>query len=232
MDFGAAFHFISDGFFGHLSYLLLIVSMMMRRMMMLRLFVLASAIAGIIFDFFFLSNYVGVFWQALLVAVNLFQIVMLWLRDHRARFRDEEQALINRFIHGGTPGSRRMLLDFGHWADLDPGEVLTVEGARPRHLTYLAAGEVAIRHGARDIAHMGAGHFIGEMSLMGEGKASADVVVSQPARVWQIERGKLDRMKVNQPHLFALIEGAISLGLREKLIDGNRRKTGQGVTAG
>lgn len=38
--------FLADGYVGHLSYLLLVISMMMRRMLLLRLFVIASALSA------------------------------------------------------------------------------------------------------------------------------------------------------------------------------------------
>ena len=54
--------FITEGWMGHLSYLLLVFSMLMRRMLWLRLFVTASAVAGVLFDGLWLQNWVGVFW--------------------------------------------------------------------------------------------------------------------------------------------------------------------------
>ncbi|MEC7763282.1 MAG: cyclic nucleotide-binding domain-containing protein [Pseudomonadota bacterium] len=215
--------FLTDGFFGHLSYVLLIVSSLMRRMFLLRLFVMGSAIAGIIFDYFMIGNVVGAFWQALLVAVNVVQIVLLWSRDHRAKFSDEEKRMIETWLTGGTPGTKRLLLDMGRWETLAPGEVLTEEGVRPRFLTHLVSGAAVVTSKGAAVAQVSPDHFIGEMSLMGDGLASADVSVAETSRVWQIERNKLDRMKVNQPELYGLIEAGTALNLRAKVIHGNRR---------
>lgn len=222
--------FLTDGFFGHLSYILLIVSSLMRRMFWLRLFVMGSAIAGIIFDWFMIGNVVGAFWQALLVLVNVVQIVLLWTRDHRAKFSDEEKHMIETWLTGGTPGARRLLLDMGRWETLAPGEVLTEEGVRPRFLTYIVSGAAVVTSDGSEVARVAPDHFIGEMSLMGDGLASANVSISGTARVWQIERNKLDRMKVNQPHLYGLIEAGTALNLRAKVIHGNQR-TKQSSTA-
>lgn len=217
-------HFLTDGFFGHLSYVLLIVSSLMRRMFWLRLFVLGSAVAGIIYDGIIIGNTVGAFWQVLLVIVNVVQLVRLWLRDHRARFTAEEQGMIDSWLQGGTPGAKRLLLDLGRWETLEPGAVLTEEGKRPRFLSFLTSGTARVTADAEEVLTVTPGHFIGEMSLMGDGLASATVSVAETARVWQIERVKLDRMKMNQPELYGLIEAGTALNLRNKVIRGNRDK--------
>lgn len=192
---------------------------------------MGSALAGIVFDYVMIGNVVGAFWQALLFVVNVVQIVLLWSRDRRARFSDEEKALIAGWFQTGTPGNRRLLLDMGRWEWLEPGEVLTEEGKRPRFLTYLAEGSAELHASKTKVAHIEPGHFIGEMSLMGDGLASADVATEARSRVWQIERNKLDRMKENQPELYALIEAGIALNLRQKVIRSNESAISRGGSA-
>lgn len=217
-----AIAFVTEGFFGHLSYLLLIISSLMRRMFWLRIFIMGSAVAGIIFDGLVIGNLVGAFWQVLLLAVNVVQLTLLWMRDHRAKFSDEEQALIDRWFKGGNPGARRLLLDLGRWESLEPGDALTKEGKRPQFLTYLSEGQASVTHGGAEVAQVAPAHFIGEMSMMGDGLASADVVTAAPSRVWRIEREKLDHLKDSNPALYGMVEAAIALNLREKVLHGNR----------
>jgi len=126
-------------------------------------------------------------------------------------------------MKSGSAGTHRLLLDLGRWEDLAPGTVLTEEGRQPAWLAYLAAGNATIAVADRQLAELGPGHFIGEMSLMGDGLASATVTVAAPARAWRIERAKLDRLRQVQPELFGVLEAAIALDLRTKIIDGNRR---------
>ncbi|MZR14278.1 cyclic nucleotide-binding domain-containing protein [Maritimibacter sp. DP07] len=175
----------------------MIVSMMMRRMLWLRLLVIVSAVSGIIYDWVMIGNVVGAFWQVLLIAVNVVQIILLWTRDR--------------------------LLDQGRWESVPEGTRLTEEGERPGFLTYLSEGTARIDTGNTEVARMEPGHFVGEMSLMGDGLASADVTVAEPARVWRIDRDRLERMRTQQPKLFALIEAGIALDLRAKVIATNTR---------
>ena len=74
--------FLTDGLVGHLSYIFLIVSSLMRRMMLLRLFLVASAVTGIAYDWIWLGNVVGVFWEGLLIAVNVTVDTISQIQSH------------------------------------------------------------------------------------------------------------------------------------------------------
>ncbi|MEC7763283.1 MAG: cyclic nucleotide-binding domain-containing protein [Pseudomonadota bacterium] len=215
--------FLTEGFVGHLSYVFLIVSSLMRRMLLLRVFLVASAVTGIAYDWIWLSNVVGVFWEGLLIVVNVVQISLLWHRDRRAKFSDEERRMIARYFRGGTPGLRRALFDYGDWTDVEPGYRLTRQGQKPNWLTYISTGEARYAVNGVMLGEIGPGHFVGEMSMLGEEAASADVFIDQPARVWRIERDKLDRLQESNPDLFGLVAAAIALDLRAKMVHTNTR---------
>ncbi|MGX9353020.1 Crp/Fnr family transcriptional regulator [Shimia sp. W99] len=215
--------FITEGWAGHLSYLLLVLSMLMRRMLWLRIFVIASALAGIAFDYFWLNNPVGVFWQSLLVIVNLAELAILWRNDRRAVFSEEENSFRAQFLLAMSPGQARRFLDLGRWEDLPEGRVLTVEGVQPEFLCYLSDGEVAVHTDGRLVRVVGGGHFIGEMSLIGEEVAAATVILQTPARVWRIERAKVVRLRQTNHATMAVLEAAFARDMRAKLMFQNAR---------
>ena len=223
--------FITEGWAGHLSYLLLVLSMLMRRMLWLRLCVIASALVGIAFDFFWLGNPVGVFWQALLVAVNVAELTILWRNDRRAVFSDEEDGFRAQFLLGLSPGRARRFLDLGRWEDLPEGKVLTVEGETPEFLCYIAMGEVAVHSGGRLVRVVAAGHFIGEMSLLGEGGAVATAILQTPARVWRIERAKVVRLRQTNHATMGVLEAAFARDMRAKLVFQNTLRPKEDASA-
>ncbi|KPP89727.1 MAG: Cyclic nucleotide-binding domain [Rhodobacteraceae bacterium HLUCCA08] len=222
--FGPAF--LSEGYVGHLSYLLLVISMMMRNMLALRLFVIASALVGIVYDWIWLGNPVGVFWEALLLLVTLVQLVLLWHRDRRARFSDEEARMIAAWFRSGSTGQHRLLLDMGRWEDLPAGTTLTRDGERPDFLCYLSDGAARVAIDDQVLAMIGPGHFIGEMSLLDENRASASARLTGPSRMWRIERAKVERLRDTGSALWPVLEAAITLDMRAKIIAGNRRGAG------
>jgi CRP-like cAMP-binding protein len=209
---------------GHLSYVLLVISMMMRSMSWLRALVILSALVAIAYDFVWLRDPVGVFWETMLVSVNLVQLSILWLQSRRARFTPEEQGLVDRALGSATPAMARRFLDGGFWTDAAPGDQLTREGAEPTHLTYLADGEVDIRRDGRHLTSCGAGSFIGEMSLFDpDERASATAVVATPARCWRVSFARIRHWRRAEPDLATLLEAGLARDMRRKIVDGNLR---------
>lgn len=217
MDLPSDVSFITDGWAGHLSYLLLVLSMLMRRMLWLRLCVIASALVGIAFDYFWLGNPVGVFWQSLLVVVNLAELFLLWRNDRNAVFSAEEDRFRAALLDGLSPGRARRFLDMGLWEDLPDGTVLTREGECPDYLAYVAEGEVEVLNSKGVVRVVPAGHYIGEMSLMGDNRATATTILHTPARLWRIERPKLLRLRESNHAMMAAVETGIARDMRAKL---------------
>ena len=204
---------------GHLSYILLIVSMMSRRMVVLRIVVVASALAGMIYDIFILNDPVGAFWEILLALVNLVQLARIWREDRIADFSEEDRLLVDARLPALSPGRARRLLDAGAWVDLPVGRVLTVAGERPEALYFLAAGGAEVRRDGAAIALCRPGDFVGELALIEDGAtASADVVVARPARAWRLPYDRIGRLEESQPEAFGALNTAIARGMRAKIV--------------
>lgn len=224
MDAGTLHSFFVDGFLTHVAQILLIISMLMRRMLALRMILVVSAVLSMTYHIVIIGNLVGAFWKAILLVVNIVQIIVLVRQERHARFSPEEDALCAVRLVSGTPGQKRSVLNAGEWVDLGVGEPLTRQGERPAYLTYIASGTVALSSGGERFATIGPGVFIGEMSLLGVGEASADAIIASPARVWRIERRKLDRLKARHKPLYGIVETAIALDLRDKVITSNQTR--------
>jgi hypothetical protein len=215
--------FSTGGLVGHTSYLLLVVSMLMRTMFWLRIFVIASAFVAITYDAVWLKDPVGVFWETTLVLVNIVQIVLLWRADRVARFTAEERFFLDTRLRGIADGEARRLMNAGSWADLPDGETLTVEGEPPAHLVFIASGRVGIHVGDRRVAECGPGAFVGEMSLIDEGTASATARVEDGARVWRIPVARLESLRQSRPEQTAALDASIARDIRAKLVALNRQ---------
>ena len=213
--------FSTGGLVGHLSYILLVASMMMRDISTLRLLVIASAIAGIAYDLFWLGNPVGVFWEGLLLIVNVTQLYLLWRQNRKATFSDEEKRLISTRLKGLSPGRCRDLIDMGRWENLASGSVLTRQAEQPEFLTYLANGAATISVDDQKVATVRAGHYIGEMSILGQGHATATVVTTQPARVWRIEPQKVARLIQDRPNIANALQAGIAMDMQQKIVATN-----------
>ena len=204
--------------------------MMMRDISALRLLVIASALAGIAYDLFWLRNPVGVFWEGLLLLVNVVQLYLLWRRDRSAQFSKEEENFIATRLQGLSPGRCRDFFDMGRWESLPTGTILTRQNERPEFLTYLSEGTASILVADSKVATVQAGHYIGEMSLLGDGDASATVIIENPARVWRVEPGKIKRLMQDRPTIANAVQAGIAVDMRRKIVAGNTVMTAGDAT--
>ncbi len=213
--------FSTGGLVGHTSYLLLVISMMMRNISVLRLFVIASAFVGISYDWFWLRDPIGVFWESMLVVVNLVQLGILYWQNFTARFDDHESRFLVSKLPGLSRGQSRKLLDKGSWRTLEEQTVLTREGELVDALYYLATGTVDVYANGKRVSQCHAGNFIGEMSVIDRVPASATTIVVSATRIWAIEADTLRAVLRRHPEVEREIEASFSRNFREKLIATN-----------
>lgn len=223
MDLTLESAFSTGGLVGHLAYLLLVLSMMMRTLFWLRVLVIASALTAISYAAIWLNDPVSTFWESALVIVNVVQITLEWRANRRARFSPEEQAFIDARLQGLGRHEARRLLDMGGWVNAAPGTRLTEEGQPVTHLVYLVSGTVAVEVSGRRVATCSPGAFVGEMSLVDGGPASATTKVETPARYWSIPSPAVIRLRDQNPRLVAALEVAIAHDLKSKVIASNLR---------
>ncbi len=221
MDLTFASAFSVGGLVGHVAYLLLVLSMLMRTLFWLRLLVIASALTAILYAGLWLRDPVSLFWESLLVTVNVIQIAVEWGRRRRARFSAEEHAFVKARFPGLGPHEARRLLDLGQWGDLAPGTRLTTQDRTVTRLVYLAGGRVDVEVDGRRVATCLPGNFVGEMSLVDGGTASATTTVAESARAWQISSQVVERLRADQGRLIAALELGIAQDLKAKIMAAN-----------
>lgn len=187
----------------------------------LRLLVIASAFVAIAYDTIWLKDPVGVFWETLLVTVNIIQIGREWLKDKRARFSPEERAFKKARLRGLSPAQARRFLDMGVWVDGTPGMVLTTEGTEVEHLVYIVEGSVDIFHNDHRVGVCTPGNFVGEMSVLGHTPASATAIVAEPSRYWLIPSERLKYLQLKEPEIAGAFQSGIARDLRNKIITNN-----------
>lgn len=215
--------FSPAAFIGHSVYILMVIGMMMRKMILLRLFAIASSVAGICYSGFILTDPVSTGWEFVLVSVNVFQLTLLWWLDRKTQFDEREAAL--RAAHFATlsPSKFKKLLKAGRWGVAAPGDRLATEGQAVPALSYIAAGTARILVSGRTVAISGPGAFIGEMTVAAGSPATATVIVEEPAEIWSIDGEALRRLSVRQPDVRRALDAAFFEILRSRIVDRNRR---------
>lgn len=72
------------------------------------------------------------------------------------------------------------------------GRVLVREGARNRQFVLVQEGALQVVKDGRQVAELGAGDFVGELSLLGDGTATATVTTATEAVVWVSTSAEFD----------------------------------------
>jgi hypothetical protein len=210
------------GWVGHLSYFLLVLSMLMRHFGALRVFAILSAVAGIAYDFVWVNDPIGVFWESLLLAVNVGQLGLMHFENRRATFSDEERTLVKRVLPDLSNRLQRRILDSGVWGTGTAGAILTREGQSVNDLVYLASGEVLITVGGIGVAACHSGAFVGEMTVLTQEPATGTAILSEESRYWAIDARVLRQLTKAEPEIRSALGVAFTRNLREKLVASNR----------
>ncbi len=208
------------GLLGHTTYLLLVLSMAMKRLVWIRGVIMVSAVVGICYSFFILHDPVGLFWETLLLAVNVARLVIDNLRDRLVTFTIEERAFVDRVFPEMAATLQRRLLDAGEWLSCPRDMTLSHQGEAVTHLTWLGHGRAAVEVDRVPVSIAGPGDLVGELTALGGDPASATVRLSEPARLWRIEAAALRRLASRRPEIRAALDAAFTAEMRRKLMRG------------
>lgn len=203
--------------FAHASYALLIASMMMSSMRQLRLLALGSGVAAIGHFTLQTQDYASLTWEVAFVAANLFQFSLLWARGHFETLDRDADHLTRKTLKLLDPESRRAVLSLVKWTDAGEGSVLMDYGDPSPPLIYIAAGAASIERDNAIVGVCGEGDFLGEMSLMSGGAASASVRAANTMRLAYFDRAGLESLMDKTPQIAAGFKGAIGRGMAEKI---------------
>ena len=202
-------------FIGHLAYGLMLCAFVTRDLLHLRTVLIVAQSLAILYAWL---NGVPIIaaWNVVFVAVNAWMAFQL-LRDRRAvRVPDDVRATYERHFAPLTP---QEFLRFWNAGERDTGEHgwLTKAGERPAWLYFLTDGRVRVSRDADTIAELGAGYFVGEMSLLTGRPANADVapIGRVEARRWST--AALGDTRLRDPRLWTKIQSVIGLDLVEKI---------------
>ena len=101
--------------------------MMMTRMLILRIVAIGSGISGGIYDYFWLHDPVGTFWEVAFTLVNLAQIALITYENMLVPLNSEERNFHAQFLASLAPYQVRRMLRKGLWLDAEAGVPLPVK---------------------------------------------------------------------------------------------------------
>lgn len=206
----------------HFQYLLLVVAMLPARLVRVRIGVAAAALAGILATGLFSFQPAALFWNVMLLLVNLVLLLQFMRSNAAVRFTADEEPMLAALLNGLPRARARHFLDQGFWLTGKPGEALIRETEPVTHLFYIADGEARVTSGGKSVGRLGAGDLIGEVTVLSGETASATVTLTRAARIWCAPANTL-RLYLDAHHdVRHAVEMSFSAALRHKLQEMNR----------
>jgi hypothetical protein len=162
--------------------------------------------------------WVMVLWLGALLVVNGIGLLRGALDRISLKLDDREATLLRGPFSGVPAKAFRRLLDAGHWHSIPPGTPVTIEGEPVEDLMVLGQGAARVEVSGRQVAMLKPGAFIGEMSLLTQGNATATVTPMEACWLFSIPKRDLVHLCEQDRQLDAALHTVLSRDLVRKLI--------------
>lgn len=207
-------------YIGHLSYLLLAASFLLRDILGLRIVAISAAIANITWAYHGAAgpNWIAIFWQATFMLINLGWSMVLIRERSSVHFTEEERELHETIFRNFSPVEFLKLMRLAQWRQVAVGVRLATRGQRLDDVLLIYNGEVEVHTDGEARARLRDGAFIGEMSFLRGGPATADVVTVVATRVVGFPKAALRALLDRNPAMGATLSAVFGQDLTNKLL--------------
>lgn len=155
-------------------------------------------------------------WNALFVLINIVQVLRIAHERRAIRLPQPVEAIRQVNFQAMTPTEFLAFWQRGQAVDGACG-TLIAQGVASDRLIVLTAGSVSVRVGEQEVARLGAGRLLAEMSLLTGEPTSANVVAEMPVSYRYWTRETLDALRLRKPDQWTKLQAAIGHDLVLKI---------------
>ncbi|MDR3415643.1 MAG: cyclic nucleotide-binding domain-containing protein [Nevskia sp.] len=179
----------------HIGYSLMLIALLARDVLWLRLILVFAQTNLSLYSYFRGIDSIAA-WNAAFVVINTVWVIRI-LRERRAvQLPPELAALHDRYFAALSPPEFLRLWGLGERQILS-GTALTRQGQATPALYFLLRGAVVVRQQNRELARLGAGDFVAEMSLLTGATATADAETDGEVELMRWPSDKLRQLRRN-----------------------------------
>lgn len=155
--------------------------------------------------------------------ISIIGLVRIFLIHKLTHFSDEEVRTVELLAPGLKKDRARKLLRVGRFIDLAAGDSLAHESQPVEGLTVILRGHCTVRKGGAQVATLGPGALVGEMTYASRLPATADVVTDTAARLFLLPGAALVDFLRNNPDIASAMDQATGADIRRKLAETTAR---------
>jgi hypothetical protein len=204
---------------GHLASILTMAAYLLKDILWLRLLTILSCFAGIAFNYFVPATplWSVIYWNMLFAAINIVQIAIIIRERTGIHFTEEEKELHDTLFKNFAPFEFMKLMRIAQWLEAKQGEVLAVEKETLKAVMLIYNGLVGVETNGQEVARLKDGNFIGEVSFITGGAATATVRALQPTRYIAWSKDAISQLLNRNPSMRFAMQSMLSTDLSKKL---------------
>lgn len=205
---------------GHLASILTMAAYLLKDILWLRLLTILSCFAGIAFNYFVPATplWSVIYWNMLFAVINIVQIAIIIRERTGIHFTEEEKELHDTLFKNFAPFEFMKLMRVAKWMEARPGDVLAVEEQPINAVMLIYNGLVSVENNGKEVVQLRDGNFIGEVSFITGGTASATVRALQPTRYITWPKAKVTQLLNRNPSMRLAMQSVLSTDLSKKLM--------------
>ena len=171
---------------------LYVISYMLTSMIWLRVLAIVAAASTVPYFYFQVEPlWSALFWQGCFLAVNLINLLVLLFHMRATNFDDDENRAYEIKFSDLKPHEARPIFKYAERISAPEGTMLLQDGEQNNSLYLILEGACRVVKNEVEVALLEPGHFIGELSFIGDDAVSADVYASGDTRLMQWDKRKL-----------------------------------------
>jgi hypothetical protein len=205
---------------GHLASILTMAAYLLKDILWLRFLTILSCFAGIAFNYAVPSQplWTVIYWNILFALINIVQIAIIIKERTGIRFTDEEKELHETLFKNFAPFEFMKLMRIGRWLEAKQGEILAVEKQSLNAVMLIYNGLVGVETNGVEVARLKDGNFIGEVSFIAGGAATATVRALMPTRYIAWPKEEISQLLNRNPSMRFAMQAMLSTDLTKKLM--------------
>lgn len=203
----------------HLASILIMLAYLLKDILWLRLLTILSCLATITFAYLVTGGpyWTIISWNLLFTAINIVQIAIIIKERAGVKFTEVEKELHETLFKNFAPFEFMKLMRIGKWLEAKKGEVLAVEQKSLDKVMLIYNGLVGVESKGQSVAQLKDGSFIGEISFITGGEATATVRALEPTRYLSWPKEEIRKLLNRNPSMKFAMQAVFSTDLTRKL---------------
>ena len=179
------------GVFVQLALLFYVLGLLTRNELGLRLLLLIGS-GFYIFYYYHVSDTPlwDAIWTSSVIAACNFAMILVILRERSTFGMKPEMLRLYQSFPTLNPGQFRRVMKSARWVAASEDTEICTQGVQPGNLYLLTKGSVQLKRGERSV-FIGPGNFVGEISFLIDGPATASVIAPKGCEYVQWKRSDL-----------------------------------------